>query len=74
MGIYENTYVYYGRMLRPETKGAHAARSEDRSSRNGEHWMLAAPSRRVCCTPYRVIEGRPIVRLENIAWADVSAR
>jgi hypothetical protein len=71
MGIYDSTYVYYGRMLRPETKARLPPEAKPFLTDMGTHWMLAAPSRRVSCTPYRVIEGRPIARLENIAWADV---
>lgn len=71
MGIYDSTYVYYGRMLRPETKARLPPEAKSFLTDMGTHWMLAAPSRRVSCTPYRVIEGRPIARMENIAWADV---
>lgn len=71
MGIYDSTYVYYGRMLRPETKALLPPEAKPFLTDMGTHWMLAAPSRRVSCTPYRVIEGRPIARLENVAWADV---
>lgn len=71
MGIYDSTYVYYGRMLRPETKARLPPDAEPFLTKMGKHWMLAAPSRKVCCTPYRVIEGREVMRLENIAWADV---
>jgi hypothetical protein len=49
MGIYTTTYVYFGRMLRTETKERLPESAEPFLTKlSDEHWLLNAPSRLVC--------------------------